>query len=56
MPRGFLVEDGPRPEFAELYGAHELDTASGAIHPNGARGNAWLNCVNHPDPLWRGAP
>lgn len=23
MPRGFLTEDGPRPEFAELYGAKE---------------------------------
>lgn len=23
MPRGFLTEDGPRPEFAELYGAQE---------------------------------
>jgi hypothetical protein len=21
MPKGFLTEDGPRPEFAELYGA-----------------------------------
>jgi hypothetical protein len=25
MPKGFLTEDGPRPEFAELYGAKELD-------------------------------
>lgn len=23
MPRGYLTEDGPRPEFAELYGAKE---------------------------------
>jgi hypothetical protein len=23
MPKGFLAEDGPRPEFAELYGAKE---------------------------------
>ena len=23
MPRGFVTEDGPRPEFAELYGAKE---------------------------------
>jgi Circularly permutated YpsA SLOG family len=23
MPKGFLTEDGPRPEFAELYGAQE---------------------------------
>ena len=25
MPKGFRTEDGPRPEFAELYGAVELD-------------------------------
>src|SRR4051812_3797633 len=25
MPRGFLTEDGPRPEFAERYGATEAD-------------------------------
>ena len=28
MPLGFLTEDGPRPEFAELYGAMEMPTAS----------------------------
>lgn len=27
MPRGFKTEDGPRPEFAELYGAKEMPTA-----------------------------
>ena len=27
MPKGFLTEDGPRPEFDELYGARELWTA-----------------------------
>lgn len=27
MPKGFLTEDGPRPEFAQLYGAVELPTA-----------------------------
>jgi hypothetical protein len=26
MPLGFLTEDGPRPEFAELYGAVEMPT------------------------------
>jgi hypothetical protein len=26
MPKGFLTEDGPRPEYAEMYGAHELAT------------------------------
>jgi hypothetical protein len=28
MPRGFLTEDGPRPEFAEHYGAAEMPTES----------------------------
>jgi hypothetical protein len=28
MPRGFLTEGGPRPEFAELFGALELLTES----------------------------
>lgn len=28
MPLGFLTEDGPRPEFAERFGAAELATAS----------------------------
>src|SRR5262249_5491583 len=27
MPKDFLTEDGPRPEFAEAYGARELDSA-----------------------------
>jgi hypothetical protein len=27
MPLGFLTEDGPRPEFAGLYGAEECPTA-----------------------------
>jgi Circularly permutated YpsA SLOG family len=26
MPRGFLTEAGPRPEFATQYGAHELES------------------------------
>jgi nucleotide-binding universal stress UspA family protein len=28
MPRGFLTEDGPRPEFAEQYGATEMPSES----------------------------
>jgi hypothetical protein len=28
MPRGFATEDGPRPEFAELYGARESGSPS----------------------------
>jgi Circularly permutated YpsA SLOG family len=31
MPRGFLTEQGPRPEFAELFNAHELPTLSYAV-------------------------
>jgi hypothetical protein len=26
MPKGYLTEDGPRPEFAEMYGVVELDS------------------------------
>ena len=37
MPAGFLTEDGPRPEFAELYGAVE---ASSATYPPRTRMNA----------------
>jgi hypothetical protein len=52
MPKGFLTEDGPRPELAELYGAHELEApdypartvanvegATGAIQTRGDRGH-----------------
>jgi hypothetical protein len=28
LPKGFLTEDGPRPEFATLYGAQEMPTDS----------------------------
>ena len=28
MPRGFLTEDGPRPELADRYGAREQPTSS----------------------------
>jgi hypothetical protein len=31
LPRGFLTEDGPRPEFAELYGAQEHASADYAV-------------------------
>jgi hypothetical protein len=30
MPRGFLTEDGPRPEFAQAFGAAELPTETAA--------------------------
>lgn len=28
MPRGFMTEDGPRPEFADMYGARAHQSAS----------------------------
>jgi hypothetical protein len=37
MPRGFLTEDGPRPGFAELFGAVELP---GGGYPERTRANA----------------
>ena len=36
MPLGFVTEDGPRPDYAELYGAVELPTPS---YPERTRGN-----------------
>jgi hypothetical protein len=30
IPKGFLTEDGPRPEFAEQFGAAEMPTESAA--------------------------
>jgi hypothetical protein len=37
MPQGFLTEAGPRPEFAELFGAAELP---GGGYPERTRANA----------------
>src|SRR5689334_22146709 len=37
MPRSFLTEDGPRPEFAELYGAVEHPSSN---YPMRTRANA----------------
>jgi hypothetical protein len=39
MPLGFLTEEGPRLEFAELYGAVEIPTAD---YPAQTRRNATL--------------
>ena len=36
MPRGFRTEDGPRPEYAELYGAKEHESA---MYPPRTRAN-----------------
>ncbi len=38
MPLGFLTEAGPRPEFAELYGAVEIETTG---YPERTRRNAF---------------
>jgi hypothetical protein len=49
MPLGFLTEQRPRPEFAELYGAHQLDTAD---YPARTVANAKASCGT----LWFGSP
>jgi hypothetical protein len=50
MPRGWLTEAGPRPEFAELYAAVEMPTAS---YPERTRANVeasdatiWLGSID----------
>ena len=52
MPLGFLTEDGPRPEFAGLYGASEMPTAE---YPPRTRANVrdsdgtlWIGPVDSP--------
>jgi Circularly permutated YpsA SLOG family len=47
MPAGFLTEDGPRPEFAELYGAAET---SSSTYPPRTR----MNAKAGDGTLWRG--
>jgi hypothetical protein len=49
MPRGYLTEDGPRPEFAEMYGAAEF---SSAAYPPRTRANVALADAL----LWFGNP
>lgn len=49
MPKGFLTEDGPRPEFAELYGAREHPSKE---YPPRTRDNVILGCVL----IWFGDP
>jgi hypothetical protein len=50
MPKGFLTEDGPRPDFAELYGALEMATASysARTHQNvrDSHGTFWFGTMN----------
>ena len=52
MPWGFLTEDGPRPEFADLYGARELPTADypARTRRNALEGSAtiWLGRLDSP--------
>lgn len=47
MPRGFLTLDGPRPEFAELYGAREHATER---YP----GRTEANVIESDATLWMG--
>jgi hypothetical protein len=49
MPKGFLTEDGPRPEYAGLYGAREHSSKE---YPPRTRANVAENCVV----LWFGDP
>lgn len=49
MPKGFLTEDGPRPEFAELYGPVELSTAD---YPTRTR----RNVLDASATIWFGDP
>jgi hypothetical protein len=53
MPKGFLTETGPRPEFTELYGAVEMATAD---YPARTRANVeasdgtlWLGSIESRD-------
>jgi hypothetical protein len=49
MPKGWLTEDGPCPEFAELYGAVEMTTSS---YPHRTR----ANIRDSDGTLWFGNP
>lgn len=49
MARGFLTEDGPRPEFAERYGAAELPSESDLARTE-------QNVQDSDATLWFGAP
>lgn len=49
MPKGFLTEDGPRPEFSELYGAKETHSST---YPPRTRDNINASCVT----IWFGDP
>ncbi len=49
MPRGFLTEDGPRPEFAEMYGAKETESDRYEVRTR-------LNAQEADVTLWFGNP
>ncbi len=49
MPRGFLTEDGPRPEFAELFGAKETESDRYQVRTR-------LNAQEADITLWFGDP
>src|SRR4051794_27796047 len=49
MPRGFLTEEGPRPDFAVLYDALEMPTAEypprTVANVDAADGTLWLGSI-----------
>jgi hypothetical protein len=47
MPYGFLTEDGPRPEFRELYDANEMPTPDYAAR-------TWQNAMEASATIWFG--
>jgi hypothetical protein len=53
MPSGFLTEAGPRPNFAELFGAHALKSANIpaqiAANVEASDGTLWFGCPDSPD-------
>lgn len=56
MPKGYLTEDGPRPEFAEMYGAKEHSSSS---YPHRTRANITesdCTILFHSDPEVMGHP
>jgi hypothetical protein len=54
MPKGFLTEAGPRPEFAELYGARELDAGCPPTLAGQYRERTRRNMANAQALLWFG--
>jgi hypothetical protein len=54
MPKGFLAEDGEHPEFAELYGAVEVQRCGRVSNAEMFRMRTWLNVLESDMTLWFG--